>query len=72
MQRTGKYEKLHNVTKKWNESPNAQTYAPQKEDKKVSIYDFDISQVIYPSENYVSLKTMIRPKKWYSVAGTFM
>lgn len=72
MNQSGRYEKLQNVTKKWSESPNGQTYAIQKEDKKVSIYDVDISQIIQPSKNYIALKTMIRPKNWYSVAGTFL
>ncbi len=67
-----KYEKIKNINKKWDESPNGQTYLPSNSNGLISMYDIDISQVIYPSNNYIQLKTMIRPKKWCSVAGTFL
>ena len=56
------YSKLKNVL----DNPN------EKITPRVSIYDFDVSQKIVESQNYMPLKSMCVPKDWRKTAGTFL
>jgi hypothetical protein len=58
-----KYSSLTRIT----ENPN------EKIVPRLSIHDFDVSQIIHPSENYTTLKnTCPLPCTWTKQAGTFL